>query len=165
MAVGSDSANRSEQPPGDAESAPARPSADSWIAGHTTYSLEDGASEEQLVNEFSLSVLSGPDAGARFKSKEDRAVVGTHESATFVLHDPTVSRFHCEIAVHDGAISIRDLGSTNGTSTSGVRVFHARLENGTVVSLGKTDVRLELGPVSVRVPLSTSDRFGLLVGR
>src|SRR5262245_61869314 len=96
-----------------------------------------------VVLRFWLVVTRGPDAGATFTSSGERAVVGTHEGADFVLHDETVSRFHCEIDRATGAAIARDLGSRNGTVVDGVHVEAAHLRDGATLTLGRTELRFE----------------------
>ncbi len=121
--------------------------------------------EHILVRQFWLRVLEGPDAGMLYRSSRERLTIGTHEATDFSLHDPTMSRFHCEIAIEHGRATIRDLGSLNGTLINGTSVVVAHLRDGAVVTLGKTRLRFETGDEQVRVPLYARDRFGLLVGR
>src|SRR5580692_9445452 len=105
MTPGAESAERAEAPEG-AQS------------GEATLTVQSGSGERlthALVQRFWLVVVKGPDVGATFTSASERAVIGTHESADFVLHDETVSRFHCEIDRSTGVAVIRDLGSRNGT--------------------------------------------------
>jgi len=52
--------------------------------------------------------------------------IGTDESAQFVLADPTVSRFHCDITLAEGRVRVRDLGSSNETLVNGVAVKPAQ---------------------------------------
>ena len=118
-----------------------------------------------LVDRFVLRVIEGPDLGAEQPSSSARLVVGTHETAGLVLHDRTVSRFHCELAVEDGQISVRDLGSTNGTEIDGVRVTHGWARPGSVVRLGNTHLKLTRVDEPDRIPLSKRTSFGVLVGR
>src|SRR4051812_43037599 len=118
-----------------------------------------------LVQRFWVLVAKGPDAGATFTSAGERAVIGTHESADFVLHDPTVSRFHCDITPSEGRAVIRDLGSRNGTSVDGVSLLSGYLRPGSTLTLGETQLRFDLGKDHVKIPLSERERFGTLVGR
>jgi transcriptional regulator with PAS, ATPase and Fis domain len=117
-----------------------------------------------IVQRFWLSVVKGPDAGATFTSAGERAVIGTHESADMVLHDETVSRFHCEIDRSTGTAVVRDLGSRNGTVVDGVSVLAAHLRGGSTLSFGRTELRFELHRDPVKVPLSERDRFGSMTG-
>jgi transcriptional regulator with PAS, ATPase and Fis domain len=123
------------------------------------------AEERASVQGFTLRVVSGPDAGATFTAADDRVVVGTHQSAAFVLTDGAVSRFHFEIATSESSATLRDLGSLNGTSVEGVSVLHARLRDGETITVGRTQIRFELAQQRPQVVLSTRGRFGLAVGR
>jgi transcriptional regulator with PAS, ATPase and Fis domain len=133
-------------------------------AGVTTLSVDQPAPETR-VRRFWLVVTKGPDSGATFTSAGERAVLGTADGADFVLHDPAVSRFHCEIAPGAGHVTLRDLGSKNGTLVNQVSVRDADLSHGCVLGLGRTEIRFELRRDDVAVPLSTSERFGAMVGR
>lgn len=61
------------------------------------------------------------------------------ESRQLPLSDQTVSRRHCELHPHDGAWSLKDLGSANGTYVNGQRVT-ARydLKLGDQIRIGRT---------------------------
>jgi transcriptional regulator with GAF, ATPase, and Fis domain len=92
-------------------------------------------------------------------------VIGTHQSNDFVLTDDTVSRFHCELRIEKGRVSIRDLESRNGTRLDGVSIMAAHLDGPANLVLGKTRIRFEPVKEEVKIPLATHDRFGSLVGR
>jgi len=132
-----------------------------------TASLEHPArvKPHALVRRFRLTITDGPDAGKTVASSGERAVLGTAEAADVVLHDRTISRFHCEVALDAERAIIRDLGSRNGTRVDGVRVVEAHLADGALLTIGRTQLRFELGSDHVKVPLSTREQLGLLVGR
>jgi transcriptional regulator with PAS, ATPase and Fis domain len=133
--------------------------------GFTTEAVRAEGREHALVRRFRMLVVAGPDAGSSSTSAGERAVVGTHESADLVLHDRTVSRFHCEISLTEGRATLRDLGSRNGTFVDGVSVVQAHLRSGSTLTVGRTQLRFDLGTDHVRIPLSDRDHFGLMVGR
>jgi two-component system, NtrC family, response regulator GlrR len=134
--------------------------------GTSTIAVNDGPQRGHVtVQRFWLVVIAGPDAGATFTSAGERTVIGTHESADFVLRDETVSRFHCEIALSGDKAVVRDLGSRNGTHLNGVSVLAAHVRDQSVLALGRTEIRFELRSDPVTVPLSEKERFGLMVGR
>jgi len=54
------------------------------------------------------------------------------------LNDPKVSTKHLEVSVGDERLSVRDLGSKNGTFAAGERVQEATLSKGEVVQVGST---------------------------
>ena len=121
--------------------------------------------EHALVREIRLEVVEGVDAGARFRSSRERAVIGTHPSTDFVLRDPAVSRFHIELQLLGSRVLVRDLESKNGTTVDGVAVQGAYLQGQARIGLGKTVLQFALGEPNVRLALSRRERFGDLVGR
>jgi len=148
---------------------PKRPPELDTQPGPDTQSLAGpGPAGSAGVERFSLRVTAGPDEGATFASRGERAVVGTHQGCDFVLADKTVSRFHCEIGPlpgDPGRIAIRDLDSRNGTWVDGVQIGQALLRSGATIAIGKDQLRFEAGGDRIQVPESARDRFGLLVGR
>jgi len=117
------------------------------------------------IAQFRLRVLQGPDAGLTFETRGERTVIGSHEAADLRLADPTVSRFHCEITVGAAGAVIKDLESRNGTVVNTVSVLAARLAPGSVLTLGRTQLHFEAGDHVVRLPISSRERFGALVGK
>jgi len=117
------------------------------------------------IRKLELAVLAGPDAGARSVATGARVVIGTHASAELVLTDTTVSRFHCELEVGDGFVTVRDLGSKNGTRISGLVVVEARLEGTATLVLGHSEIEVRLGGTFTELPLSERESFGELIGR
>ncbi|MFC8451955.1 FtsK/SpoIIIE domain-containing protein [Kitasatospora sp. NPDC057223] len=67
-----------------------------------------------------LRVIGGPDAGGVHRLHGREISVGRSSEADVPLDDPDVSRLH--LALHlaaDGQVTVRDLGSTNGTTLDG----------------------------------------------
>lgn len=58
------------------------------------------------------------------------------------LSDDSVSREHAVIRCHDGKLSVFDLGSTAGTSIDGQNIGGIRLNNGDVISMGRSEFTL-----------------------
>jgi DNA-binding NtrC family response regulator len=111
-----------------------------------------------------LAVIDGPSRGARATVGSEIARVGTADGNDLVLADRTVSRFHCELSVRGEAIVIRDCGSTNGTLIDGVRVREAEIPPGTLVRIGGSAFRVELGDEPAFIEVSGRTSFGELVG-
>ena len=113
-----------------------------------------------------VSVLEGPDAGSHCDSDDEMLVrIGTRENNGLILSDKSVSGYHIEIARTQAGWRLRDVGSTNGTFVSGMRVFDLVLRSGTVVALGRTKLRIEaLHDEPVRAALHPAGRFGDMVG-
>jgi len=68
--------------------------------------------------------------------KEGTTRLGRGDTTDFKIADASVSSSHCEIVVANGAVSIQDLGSTNGTFLDGKPTQSATLQNGQAIRLG-----------------------------
>jgi DNA-binding NtrC family response regulator len=97
----------------------------------------------QAVKRVRARVERGVDAGA--SSGEGGAVltIGTSPDADLVLRDPAVSRYHLELRRGADGISVRDLGSTNGTWLGGARIASAIVPAGTRLAVGSTVIAVE----------------------
>jgi transcriptional regulator with GAF, ATPase, and Fis domain len=111
-----------------------------------------------------LSVVSGPDLGQRIVATRGTLRVGASRDNDLVLTDPSVSRRHFQVHLRAGAIQVEDLGSTNGTTVDGVRVLAAILAPGSLVQIGNTTIRATSVDRPLEIALSTSTRFGALLG-
>jgi hypothetical protein len=63
-----------------------------------------------------------------------------------VLDDASVSRHHAEITREDGALEVRDLGSTNGTWVNAGRVDVAPVEAGDQIAFGAVHLEVARHP-------------------
>jgi transcriptional regulator with GAF, ATPase, and Fis domain len=111
----------------------------------------------------SLQVVSGPDVGQRVVFDE-RARVGTRQMAELVLTDRRVSGLHCEILAGE-QLTVRDLGSKNGTYLGGYRVTEAVVPSGDTISVADTRIRVVPIDELVEIPLADSDHFFGIVGQ
>ena len=64
-------------------------------------------------------------------------VFGRTDDCQLRVTDEAVSRRHAKLEVREDRVTIRDLGSTNGTHVNGEPVLYARLEPGDTVLLGR----------------------------
>jgi Protein of unknown function (DUF3662)/FHA domain len=82
--------------------------------------------------------------GMRHPLEPPGLVIGRGADADLRINDPGVSRRHAEIRVMPGAnapaVSIVDLGSTNGMLVNGQRVQQAQLDDGADVKIGNTSL-------------------------
>ncbi len=117
-----------------------------------------------LVRECKLTMVGGPLDGDEHRFAAERMVLGADPRADLVIADPAMSKFHCEIRIDGGASFVRDLGSRNGTFVDRVPVLEAPLRDGALLTLGRTQVRFDLGARQHELPLSARDRFGRLRG-
>jgi two-component system, NtrC family, response regulator GlrR len=133
-------------------------------AVHTAQIVRSRDGSHMIVPPLELSVTAGVDRGAQHRASAQRVTVGVHPSADFVLHDGTVSRFHCEVAIEADRIVIRDLGSRNGTFVDGVSIVQAHLQSGAKIVIGSTELEFRLGREPLEIELSKTSCFGSLVG-
>jgi two-component system, NtrC family, response regulator GlrR len=117
-----------------------------------------------LVRECRLTVVGGELDGTVHPFAAERLVIGADPRADFVIADPALSKFHCEIRIADGRSYVRDLGSRNGTQIDRVPVIEAPLRDGALLMVGRTQLRFDVGQRPVELPLSPRDRFGRLRG-
>ena len=102
--------------------------------------------------------LSGAPAGAdglrtrvwlRFQNQRDFelsagvTIIGRGEGCQLILDDPLISRRHACFVVDDREITLKDLGSTNGVLVNGRRVGRHILQDGDMVTVGKTEFRYQ----------------------
>jgi DNA-binding NtrC family response regulator len=112
-------------------------------------------------------VVEGPDQGKHCDSDEQMLVrVGTRENNHLCLADKSVSGYHIEIARTSAGWRLHDVGSTNGTFAFGMQVYDLILRSGTVITLGRTKLRIDaLVHEPVRAALHPAGRFGDMVGQ
>ncbi len=118
----------------------------------------------EVVRQFQIEVVEGVDSGRQWMSSHERCAIGSHQSNDLVLTDLTVSRFHLEINIEPHGARIRDLESLNGSVVDGVHVNDAFLRGGSLIRLGKTVLRFGYLTEVNQLPLSSSHRFGSLIG-
>ncbi len=83
-------------------------------------------------------------------------IIGRGAEADIRINDPGVSRKHIEIVVSagstnrdgSGAISINDLGSTNGMLVNGQKVATAEATDGTWIKVGNTTMTIRIDEVA-----------------
>lgn len=121
-----------------------RSQAQAKVTGNATYTQVRRARAVVEVN------------GTRHPLQPPGLVVGRGSEADLRINDPGVSRRHAEFVVggrvaggvagaDDGpAISVRDLGSTNGMLVDGHKVTRADLRDGSRVQIGNTTLQLRL---------------------
>jgi two-component system response regulator GlrR len=152
----------SEREPSDEANATAQPPAREQLT--LTAGPRPAEPGIEVLRSFELEVLEGPDTGARWRSSGRTCTIGTAEGCDFVLSDPTVSRWHCELRIEAERIRLRDTGSRNGTLLDGVRIVEAFLRGGSVLRLGRTAIKFDYGTASNELRVSARSRFGVLRG-
>ncbi len=79
----------------------------------------------------------GAVSGSRYLLDEDEITVGRDPRADILLDDSTVSRSHAVFRRVNGAYSVIDAGSLNGTYVNRQRVDQKQLNNGDEMMIGK----------------------------
>src|SRR5262249_43320994 len=91
-----------------------------------------------------LRVLDAPATPATFRPGAGSCVIGSSPSCDVVIDAPTVSRTHVEIGLVPEGVSVRDLGSTNGTFYAGQRIEKMILSFGGRLGVGAATVAIEV---------------------
>ncbi len=110
---------------------------------------------------YRLSVIDGTQS---IEGTEHEVSIGTAPGNSLVLADPAVSRHHVAIVSTPKGHLARDLGSTNGTLVNGVAIERAYLAPGSVVEIGGTRLRFEVGGTDETAALSSESRWGRALG-
>ena len=79
----------------------------------------------------------GAVSGSRYLLDEDEITVGRDPRADILVDDSTVSRSHAVFRRVNGAYSVIDAGSLNGTYVNRQRVDQKQLNNGDEIMIGK----------------------------
>jgi len=100
---------------------------------------------------YALLFVSGRFQGTVFALPGEGALVlGRDSDAELVLAEDLVSRRHAELAVKEGEVTLRDLGSTNGTFVNGQRVKKVKLVVGDRVLVGSSLMKLVPAPAGAQ---------------
>jgi len=104
------------------------------------------------VSAFKLVGTSGDQAVDLAEGRP--IVVGRAVTSDLPIYDPTVSRRHAEVVLKDSSVSVRDLGSSNGTFINGTQITgQAAAQDGDTVTFGKVAFRLrEVTPPAIKAP-------------
>ncbi|MBK6694067.1 MAG: sigma 54-interacting transcriptional regulator [Myxococcales bacterium] len=115
---------------------------------------------------FVLVVVDGPSRGKRAPLTKGTAKVGSSSICELAVDDRAVSRIHYEVTATSRGLSLRDLGSTNGTFVAGLGVSLATIPPGALILAGGTTVRVEGSGDGFALPgVSTGEAFGGLFGK
>jgi two-component system cell cycle response regulator len=105
----------------------------SEIAGH-------GPSDACVVQ------IYGPDLGKKTVLVRDQTTIGRGEGCEIQLEMDNVSRRHCSLLLREGAVLLRDEGSTNGTYLNGVEIKQeTELRSGDLIKVGSAIFKFLFG--------------------
>jgi transcriptional regulator with PAS, ATPase and Fis domain len=123
-----------------------------------------GQDRAHLVSRrWCVEVVGGADAGKRSSADAGTIIVGSHIDCDLVLTDPTVSRYHAEIALHPEGVEVKDLDSKNGLFHANRRTKIAFVRAGDTIRVGQTTLAFS----TEDAPLATkeTERLGDFVTR
>ena len=109
---------------------------------------------------YVLQVVRGRSASTTLKLADGVTVIGRHDDCLIRIKSSQVSRRHCELYEVADKLTLRDLGSSNGTFVNGKKVSGQQaLKHGDEVTVGAVTLRVaQLGqaPISRAEPGSDS---------
>lgn len=106
---------------------------------------------------YVLQVVRGRSANTTLKLSDGVTSVGRHDDCAIRIKSSQVSRRHCEIFETGGKLTIRDLGSSNGTYVNGKRVLGQQaLTAGDELTLGAVTLRVAKLGQAAAVPKPAS---------
>ena len=126
--------------------------------------VETGLESRLALPGVKLVVIEGPDRGMELTARRGIVKIGTASDNDLALSDTSVSRQHVELRLRADDVTVRDLGSTNGTTVDGVRVVEAVLSPASHLRIGDTSIRATPFEEPVVIPLSSRTSFGGLIG-
>src|SRR4051794_17643314 len=97
-----------------------------------------------LIRQFEVSVVDGPDRGARLVSSSDELSIGTAEGNDLRLTDAAVSRHHCALRAEPRGLALNDLGSRNGTFVGEVETLACFVRSGAQIRIGKRTLSVRI---------------------
>ncbi len=104
--------------------------------------------------------IGGPLKGTAFSLPAGEVSIGRDSSNHLWAPDPALSRRHCLLVASDEEVSIRDLGSRNGTLVNGVPVEQQQMRHGDQIYIGDSILLFLLdadGEHPVRNPVEFQD--------
>jgi transcriptional regulator with GAF, ATPase, and Fis domain len=117
-----------------------------------------------VIRQFEVTVLDGPDRGARAVSQSEELSIGSNEGNDLRLTDPAVSRHHCTLRVEERGLALTDLGSRNGTFLDEVEIKSCYVKLGAPIRVGQSRLSVRILDRDLEEPLASSDRLGAILG-
>jgi diguanylate cyclase (GGDEF)-like protein len=87
-----------------------------------------------------LVIIGGDHLGAVHKIVKTPAIIGRGDDADIKIADDGISREHVEVLGEPEHVTVRDLGSTNGTFHNGRKIDEVELVDGDKISIGSTTI-------------------------
>jgi serine/threonine protein kinase len=104
-----------------------------------------------------LLVLAGPEKDKLYTLHPGSdMMLGRGTQAAYRLTDPRASRCHCQIEMEGDVVTVSDNGGSGGTMINGKAVQKQRLKLGDILSVGDTQLRLQMGDFPLDVAMSVA---------
>lgn len=105
--------------------------------------MESQAPKAATLRQLALRFISGKYQGGEYPlGTQPEIIVGRSSDLDLVLVEDMVSRRHARIDCTDQAITIEDLGSTNGTFVNGEKITRTSLKEGDRVLIGTSILKV-----------------------
>lgn len=113
---------------------------------------------DQQTKDIKLVVFRPDGSRKDIPLRKGRYVIGRSAQATLRIPLPSVSRQHCEIVCDGESVTIKDLGSSNGTYCNDEKVDEGPLRAGDVLGVGPCRFTLQVDgqPANVQ-PVTTTE--------
>lgn len=136
------------------------------FAQHTalTTVFEGERAKSRSLRKAKLTVVGGPDEGARFDLEQTSLTIGRSDVNDITLQDKAISGAHCKIIATERGYVISDLDSRNGIYFDSLRVEKALLYPGVRFKVGHTEFVFSDSDEVIEIALSEKDRFGRAIG-
>lgn len=111
------------------------------LQGFTCETVQSDRLENPVV--ITVTAISGPDKGREWSCSDPVVKIGRIiGSGTIQLFDPDANRLHAVLERSGSTVEVVDLGSRMGTLVNGKKINRGRLENGSVLTVGSTKLRV-----------------------
>jgi two-component system, cell cycle response regulator len=95
----------------------------------------------EIPKGVTIDVIEGADAGKKFVVANKTITIGRGDMCEMKLTDEYVSNKHCQIVYREDHFTAIDLQSLNKTKVNDNSFQQRNLNNGDVLTLGKTKIR------------------------
>jgi two-component system, cell cycle response regulator len=95
-------------------------------------------SDRPVSHDSALVVIYGLDLGRKFDLTKKTTVIGRSSKADIQIDQESISRNHAKVSLSENGVTIKDMGSTNGTYVNDVPITgEYMLRNGDLVKIGR----------------------------
>jgi diguanylate cyclase (GGDEF)-like protein len=100
---------------------------------------------KELDDEACLIVIYGKELGKKYRFTRQQIIIGRSSKCEIQIDEESVSRSHCSIKRTGRVITIRDMGSTNGTYVNDSQTDEIKLRDGDLIKVGQTIFKFLVG--------------------